>query len=195
MKKQIELSKAKWLVEPGCVILVTSGTMENANVMTFSWQTPVNNADPCLILLVINRIRYSYELIKQNHELVINVPGEELLEQTHFVGTVTGRNIDKFKESGLTPIPAKMVEPPLIEECAAHLECQVVETFQVQTHDLLVCEVIRAVADAELFDGKWIPEKFHTLHYLCGNKYGLMEHAVEAHDKKRENYVRKSKSS
>jgi flavin reductase (DIM6/NTAB) family NADH-FMN oxidoreductase RutF len=184
MKKQIELSKAKWLVEPGCVVLVTSGTMENANVMTFSWQTPVNNADPCLILLVINQIRYSYELIKQNHELVINVPGEELLEQTHFVGTVTGRNLDKFKESGLTPIPAKMVEPPLIEECAAHLECQVVKTFQIQTHDLLVCEVIRAVADAKLFDGKWIPEKFHTLHYLCGNKYGLMERAVEAHGKK-----------
>jgi len=189
MKKEVELSKAKWLVEPGCVVLVTSGTMENANVMTFSWQTPVNNADPCLVLLVINHIRYSYELIKQNHELVINVPGEELLEQTHFVGTVTGRNIDKslrdkLKESGLTPIPAKMVEPPLIEECAAHLESRVVETFKMQTHDLLVCEVVRAVADAELFDGKWIPERFHTLHYLGGNKYGLMERTIEAHGKK-----------
>jgi len=184
MKKQIELSKAKWLVEPGCVVLVTSGTLENANVMTFSWQTPVNNADPCLVLLVINHIRYSYELIKQNHELAINVPGEELLEQTHFVGTVTGRNIDKFKESGLTPIPAKMVEPPLIEECAAHLECRVAETFKMQTHDLLVCEVVRAVADTNLFDGKWIPERFHTLHYLGGNKYGLMERAIEARGKK-----------
>jgi flavin reductase (DIM6/NTAB) family NADH-FMN oxidoreductase RutF len=184
LKKEVELNKAKWLVEPGCVVLVTSGTMENANVMTFSWQTPVNNADPCLVLLVINHIRYSYELIKQNHELVINIPGEELLEQTHFVGTVTGRNINKFKESGLTAIPAKMVEPPLIEECAGHLECRVAEIFKMQTHDLLVCEVVRAVADTELFDGKWIPEKFHTLHYLCGNKYGLMERTIEAHGKK-----------
>ncbi len=180
MKKEVALNKAKWLVEPGCVVLVTSGTMENANVMTFSWQTPVNNADPCLVLLVINHVRYSYELIKQNRELAINVPGQELLEQTHFVGTVTGKDIDKFKKSGLTPIPAKMVEPPLIEECAAHLECRVAETFKMQTHDLLVCEVVRAVADTNLFDGKWIPEKFHTLHYLGGNKYGLMEHAVEA---------------
>ena len=189
MKKEVELSKAKWLVEPGCVVLVTSGTMENSNVMTFSWQTPVNTADPCLVLLAINHIRYSYELIKQNHELVINVPGEKLLEQTHFVGTVTGRNVDKplrdkLRESGLTPIPAKMVEPPLIEECAAHLESRVVETFKMQTHDLLVCEVVRAVADAELFDGKWITERFHTLHYLGGNKYGLMERTIEAHGKK-----------
>ncbi|MHC4594436.1 MAG: flavin reductase family protein [Planctomycetota bacterium] len=174
MKKQVPLDKAKWLVEPGCVVLVTSGTMEKPNVMTFSWQTPVNNADPCLVLLVINHIRYSYELIKQNHELVINVPGEKLLEQAHFVGLVTGKDIDKFRQSGLTPIPAGLVEPPLIDQCAI---------FKMQTHDLLVCEVVRALADTELFDGKWIPEKFHTLHYLGGNKYGVMDRAIEARGK------------
>jgi flavin reductase (DIM6/NTAB) family NADH-FMN oxidoreductase RutF len=184
MKKEVELSKAKWLVEPGCVVLVTSGTIENANVMTFSWQTPVNSADPCLVLLAIHHARYSYDLIKQNHQLVINVPGEELLDQTHFVGEVTGRNIDKFKESGLTPIPATVVEPPLIEECAGHLECRVAEIFKMQTHDLLICEVLRAVADTDFFDGRWIPEKFHTLHYLCGNKYGVMERTIEAQRKK-----------
>ena len=184
MKKQVPLSKAKWLVEPGCVVMVTSGTMENPNVMTFSWQTPANSADPCLILLVISHLRYSYELIKQNHELVINIPGEALLEQTHFVGQVTGRDIDKFKESGLTPIPAGIVRPPLIEECAAHLECRIVEIFQMKTHDLLVCQVVRAMADADSFDGKWMPEKFHTLHYLGGNKYGLMERTIQAHSKR-----------
>ena len=133
MKKEVQLNKAKWLVEPGCVVLVTSGTMQNPNVMTFSWQTPVNNADPCLILLAISHVRYSYELIKQNHELVINIPGEELLEQTDLVGQGTGRNRDKFAESGLTPVAAGMVEPPLIEECAGHLECRLVETFKMQS--------------------------------------------------------------
>ena len=184
MKKEIKLSKAKWLVEPGCVVLVTSGSMDNPNVMTFSWQTPVNSADPCLIVLAISHLRYSYELIKQNHELVINVPGEELLDATHFVGCVTGRGIDKFGEAGLTVTAPEVVEPPLIEECAAHLECRVVEIFEMQSHDLLVCEVVRAVAEAGFFDGKWIPEKFHTLHYLGGNKYGLMTQKVEARCKK-----------
>ena len=184
MKKEVKLSKSKWLVEPGCVVMVTSGTMEKANVMTFSWQTPVNTADPCLILLVISHVRYSYELIKQNRQLVINVPGEELLEQTHFVGVVTGKEIDKFKESGLTPVPAKIVEPPLIAECAGHLECRVAEIFEMQTHDLLICEVVRALAEEELFDGKWIPEKFHTLHYLRGNNYGLMTRTIQARGKK-----------
>ena len=180
MKKQVELSKAKWLVEPGCVVLVTSGTMENPNVMTFSWQTPVNSADPCLILLAISHVRYTYELIKQNRQLVINVPGQELLEQTHFAGQITGRGMDKFRQSGLTPLAAGLVEQPLIEQCAAHLECRVVQIFGMETHDLLVCEVVRALADADLFDGRWIPEKFHTLHYLGGNKYGVMERTIEA---------------
>ena len=163
MKKEVQLNKAKWLVEPGCVVLVTSGTMQNPNVMTFSWQTPVNNADPCLILLAISHVRYSYELIKQNHELVINIPGEELLEQTDLVGQGTGRDRDKFAESGLTPVAAGMVEPPLIEECAGHLECRLVETFKMQSHDLLICQVVRALAEEDFFDGRWIPEKFHTL--------------------------------
>ena len=184
MKKEVELSNAKWLVEPGCVILVTSGTLEKPNVMTFSWQTPVNTANPCLILLAISHVRYSYELITQNNELVINIPGEELLEQTHYVGCVTGRGIDKFKESGLTPVAAGMVGPPLIEECAGHLECRVVETFKTESHDLLICEVVRALAEEDLFDGRWIPEKFHTLHYLTGSKYGLMTRTVEARGKK-----------
>ncbi|MHC4117987.1 MAG: flavin reductase family protein [Planctomycetota bacterium] len=184
MKKQVELSRAKWLVEPGCVVLVTSGTMEHPNVMTFSWQTPVNNADPCLIVLAISHVRYSYELIRQNNELVINVPGEGLLEQTHYVGCVTGRDIDKFREAGFTSTAAKEVEPPLIEECAGHLECRVAETFKMQSHDLLVCEVVRAVAEEDLFDGRWIPERFHILHYLGANNYGLMTRKVEARGRK-----------
>ncbi|MHC4104487.1 MAG: flavin reductase family protein [Planctomycetota bacterium] len=183
MKSEVKLNKAKWLVEPGCVVLVTTGTLENPNVMTFSWQTPVNSAEPCLIVLAISHVRYSYDLIKQNNELVINVPGEELLEQSHFVGTVTGKDIDKFKESGLNPVPAQVVAPPLIEECAAHLECRVVEIFKMQSHDLLVCEVLQAAAETELFDGKWIPEKFHTLHYLSGNYYGVMERTIQAKGK------------
>jgi flavin reductase (DIM6/NTAB) family NADH-FMN oxidoreductase RutF len=183
MKSEVKLSQAKWLVEPGCVVLVTSGTMENPNVMTFSWQTPVNNSDPCLILLAISHVRYSYDLIKQNNELVINVPGEELLEQTHYVGTITGKDIDKFKEGGLTPIAARVVAPPLIEECAAHLECRVVEIFKMQSHDLLICEVLRAAAETELFDGKWIPEKFHGLHYLCGNCFGVLGRTIKAQGK------------
>ena len=180
MKRGVPLNQAKWLIEPGCVVLVSAGTMAKANVMTVSWQTPVHTADPCLVLLVMHQARYTYELIKQNHQLVINVPGEELLEQTHLVGTVSGREIDKLKEAGLTPVAANLVQPPLIAECAGHLECEVMETFTVRTHDLLVCEVVYASAEDAFFDGAWVPEKFHTLHYMHATQYGLLTRRLEA---------------
>ncbi|MHC4519237.1 MAG: flavin reductase family protein [Planctomycetota bacterium] len=179
MKKEVPLNQAKWIIEPGCVVLVTGGTMEHANLMTFSWQTPIHTANPCMVLLVMSQVRYTYELIKQNNELVINVPGETLLEATHMVGSLTGRGIDKFARSGLTPVAANVVKPPLIAECAGHLECRIVETHPVRTHDLLICDVVHASADTEFFDGAWIPEKLHTLHYLRGTKYGLLERRVE----------------
>ncbi len=180
MKRGVPLNQAKWLIEPGCVVLVSAGTMAKANVMTVSWQTPVHTADPCLVLLVMHHARYTYELIKQNRQLVINVPGEELLEQTHLVGTVSGREIDKLKEAGLTPVAANLVQPPLIAECAGHLECEVMETFTVRTHDLLVCEVVYASAEDAFFDGAWVPEKFHTLHYMHATQYGLLTRRLEA---------------
>lgn len=180
MKRGILLSQAKWVIEPGCVVLVTGGTMARANVMTISWQTPVNTADPCLVLLVMGHGRYTYELIKQNNELVINVPGEELLEQTHLCGTITGRKIDKFEKAGLTPVPANLVAPPLIAECAGHLECRIVQTFAVKTHNLLICEVVYASAEEAFFDGAWIPERFHTLHYMQKTQYGVLTHRLDA---------------
>jgi flavin reductase (DIM6/NTAB) family NADH-FMN oxidoreductase RutF len=180
MKKGVSLNQAKWLIEPGCVVLVTGGTMDKSSLMTVSWQTPVQTADPCIVLLVLNRIRYTYELIRQNNELVINVPGEELLDQTHLCGTVAGRKVDKWAKSGLTPAPAKLVQPPWIAECSGHLECRVMQTFSVTTHDLVVCEVVHAEAEEEFFDGAWVPEKFHTLHYMQSTKYGLLTRRLES---------------
>jgi flavin reductase (DIM6/NTAB) family NADH-FMN oxidoreductase RutF len=178
MKKEVPISKAKWLVEPGCVLLVTSGQPDNANIMTFSWQTPIHSGEPCLVLLVINPERYSYELIMKNKQLVINVPGQELVEKVHRVGTVSGRKVDKFKMTGLTAMPAKKVAAPLIDECAAHLECEVVRNIDLEYHYLLICQAIRAVVEKDYFDGSWNPELFHTLHYLGGRKYGSLEKMV-----------------
>jgi flavin reductase (DIM6/NTAB) family NADH-FMN oxidoreductase RutF len=180
MKRGVQLNQAKWLIEPGCVVLVTGGTMDKSNLMAVSWQTPVQTADPCIVLLVLNRIRYTYELIRQNNELVINVPGEALLEQTHLCGTVSGRKVDKWKKAGLTPVRANLVQPPLVAECSGHLECRVMQSFSVTTHDLVVCEVVHASAEETFFDGAWIPEKFHTLHYMQSDKYGVITRRLQA---------------
>jgi flavin reductase (DIM6/NTAB) family NADH-FMN oxidoreductase RutF len=193
MRGEVAVSDAKWLLEPGCVVLVTSGSMERPNVMTFSWQTPIQGwrpergsgpdripPEPCLVLLSINRARYTYELIREIPELVVNVPGVGLVNAVHGAGSASGRNMNKFEKLYLTPAPSKLVRPPAVAECASSLECAIRRFIPVGSHDLLVCEVLRADADPDLFRGGWIPERARTLHYLGGRSYGVLERRVEA---------------
>ena len=179
MKKEVPLSKAKWIIEPGCVLLVTSGSTDKANVMTFSWQSPLHSGEPCIIMLAINPNRYTYELIKSNNQFVLNVPGEEIADKVHGAGTVSGRQVDKFKKYGFTPVPAVIVSPPLIDECAAHLECNLTKVIDLDHHHLLIGNAVHASADERYFDGCWDPERFHTLHYLGGKRYGVMDRMLE----------------
>jgi flavin reductase (DIM6/NTAB) family NADH-FMN oxidoreductase RutF len=130
------------------------------------------------VLLVINPERYTYELIQKNKELTINIPGSDLAKQVHMIGSTTGRKVDKFRESGLTPVAAELVSPPLIDECAAGLECRVERLLDLGHHHLLICRVVRAIAEVAYFDGRWNPERFHTLHYLGGNRYGVLERMI-----------------
>lgn len=174
VKREIELKDAKWLLEAGCVVLVTTGSLERPNVMTFSWQTPIHAKEPTLTLLAIGRDRHTYTLLKENPELVINIPGAELVEAVERIGSMTGKGRDKLRENGLSAVAARSVRPPLVRECLAHLECRVRQFISVETIDLLVCEVIRVQAESEAFRGTWIPERARTLHHLCGGKYGVL---------------------
>ena len=185
MKKEIAAGKSKWLVEPGCVIIGTTGVFEKANAMTFSWQTPVSSGIPCQILLVINPSRYSYELLKKNGEIVINIPGERLVREVHLFGSISGREKDKIGESGLSLERAGRVSPPLIAECPANLECRLSKVISIGHHDLLLFEVVRALVEAEVFDGSAIiPERFKTIHYLGGKKYGVLDRTLEVGEDK-----------
>jgi flavin reductase (DIM6/NTAB) family NADH-FMN oxidoreductase RutF len=181
VKVEVAAEKAKWLVEPGCVIIGTTGVYEKANAMTFSWQTPITSGIPCKILLVIHPDRYSYELLKRNGEIALNIPGERLVREVHLFGSVSGRERDKIAESGLLLERAKTISPPLMADCPANLECRLGEVIPAGQHDLLILEVVRALVETDVFDGSSIiPERFKTLHYLGGRKYGVLERSLAA---------------
>ena len=157
--------------------------MNKANVMTISWQTPIHSANPFQFLLVVRRSRYSYELINENNELVVNVPGEELLNAVHKAGIISGRGVDKFRECGLTKEASETVAPPRVAECAGHLECRVERKLPAGAYDLIICEPLIAAADIRKFDKHWIPEQHKTLHYMNGTLYGVIDRCISATDK------------
>jgi len=170
MKKKISTPIANRLINSGPVVLVTTSWQGKANIITIAWQTPVSHT-PMLVAISVGKTRYSHELLEKSKEFVINIPAVDLLKETAFCGSVSGRKVDKFKESGLTPIKADKVNAPLIKECIGHLECKLVEIVPCGDHTILVGEVVTAWADEELFDGYWIVDKAKLIHHLGGTKY------------------------
>lgn len=108
---------------------------------------------PPLVCIGVAPQRYSHRLIEETGEFVVNVPSIDLEEEMHYCGVKSGRDVDKFAETGLTPIPAKKVKPPLIKECFSHLECRVVQSHVCGDHTLIVGEVVATSADEDVMKG------------------------------------------
>lgn len=148
-KRVYPLSKVYGLLEPGPVVLVTTARKGQANVMTLSWQTMLDFEPPILGFVMSDR-NYSFGLLKATRECVINIPTVELAAQVVGVGNCSGRRVDKFARYGLTPVPAREVQAPLIAECYASLECRVIDTRMVNRYGFFVLEGVKAWIDPEV---------------------------------------------
>jgi flavin reductase (DIM6/NTAB) family NADH-FMN oxidoreductase RutF len=133
-KKRFE-NAASTVFAPQLVGLVTTIDRANRpNVATFAWIMSTSH-DPELIAVSVSRQRYTYECLTD--EFVVNLPTKQLLEQVWAVGTLSGRNVDKFQAIGLTPIPADVVKPPRIAECPTHIECRIIDKLDTGDHTIL----------------------------------------------------------
>jgi flavin reductase (DIM6/NTAB) family NADH-FMN oxidoreductase RutF len=146
MKKSFPLSKVYGLLEPGPVVLITTAQKGRANIMTLSWLTMMD-FEPPLVGLVMSDRNYSFAALKATKQCVINIPTVELAAKVVDVGNSSGRRTDKFATFGLTPQPARLVAPPLIDECYASLECRVIDARMAQRYNFFVLEVLKAWID------------------------------------------------
>lgn len=144
--KELPLSKVYQLLEPGPVVLLTTSRKGRANVMTMSWHMMVE-FEPPLVACVVSSANYSFAALRSTGECVIALPALKLAPKVAQVGNSSGRDIDKFKTFGLTPVPADRVAAPLVAECFANLECKVADTRLVRKYNLFVLEVLKAWTD------------------------------------------------
>ena len=145
MKREIARDQAYRLIACGPVTLVTSLYKGDMNVMTASWLSPVSYR-PLLIGLSVHQATLTHELIKKGQEFAINVPTHELVKQVRYCGSVSGRDQNKLKATGLHEEGPRLVRPVLIRECIAHIECAVVDAFSPGDHTLFVAEIVSAAA-------------------------------------------------
>ena len=164
------------MLNPLPVVMVSCGSMEAPNIVTIAW-TGIINSEPPITYVSIRKSRYSHELITQSGEFVINLTTEKLGETTDFCGVRSGRELNKFQECGLTPIPSDQIGAPMIQESPVNLECRVMEVKSFPSHDMFIAEILAVHADESLLSetGKLRLDKAGLLCYNHGEYYGIQQ--------------------
>lgn len=163
MKIDVEYLKFLW---PLKTYLITCGDIASkVNIIAVSFCMPAAGQPPQLVC-AIGKTFYSHELISQTGQFVVNVPPKSLKKEVYYCGSHSGRDVNKFAETGLTPLPARCVKAPIISECVAHMECVVVGSIDTKSYDgadlrpnianktLFLGEVLEAYADEDYASGK-----------------------------------------
>lgn len=195
------MGKQTW--KPGALIaplppaMVTCGDMENSNIITIAW-TGIVNTIPPMTYISVRPERYSYNIIKESGEFVINLTTTELVRAADFCGARTGAKLDKFKEMKLTKEAVSKIGCPAIAESPINLECKVKEIIMLGSHDMFLSEIVAVNVDEKLLDekGKLCLEKAriaafsHGEYFELGKKIGTFGYSVKKKPKKRKNHKR-----
>lgn len=153
-----QLWKPGNMLYPLPVVLVSvAGADGKKNILTIAW-TGTICSDPPMVSISVRPERYSYQMIKDTGEFVINLTTKDLVFATDYCGVRSGRDVDKFKEMQLTPLPGEVVKAPLIAESPVNIECQVTEVKPLGSHDLFLARVVAVHADEAYMDEN---NKFH----------------------------------
>ncbi len=203
------MGKVSWkpgtMVYPLPAVMVSCGTEEKGyNIITVSW-TGTICTDPAMCYISVRPGRYSYDIIKDNGEFVINLTTRKLAYAADWCGVRSGADHDKFREMSLTPIPGTTVKAPLIAESPLNIECRVKEIVELGSHHMFISEVIAVNVDEELIDeksGVYRLDKANLISYSHGKYYDLGKYlghfgfSVKKGEKsrgKRDNNVNKKK--
>lgn len=172
------MSKVTWkpgtFLYPLPAVMVSCGNMEKSNIITVAW-TGILNTNPAMVYISVRPTRYSYNLIKESGEFVINLTTKDLAYATDWCGVKTGAKVDKFAEMHLTKEKAKFVKCPMIKESPVSVECKVKEIKELGSHHMFVAEVLAINADEKYIDekGAFDISKCDLIAYSNGNYYSL----------------------
>jgi len=154
MKDEISIDRYNRLINHGPVILVTTARKGKPNAMALAWYSPMSK-EPPLIGVFLDKENYTHRLVMETGELVLNLPPRDLIREVYFCGSVSGKDVDKFAETGLHADAPSIVRPPLVRECIGHIEAEVVTSYEAGDHTLFVVKPLLCLVERALFDEVW----------------------------------------
>lgn len=162
------------------------------NIITVAWAGTVCT-NPPMVSISVRPERYSYHLIEESKEFVINLTTEALVKATDYCGVRSGRDVDKFKEMNLTPQPSLHVAAPGIAESPVNIECKVREINPLGSHSMIIADVVGVTIDDAYLNeaGKFelnssgLVTYSHGEYFLLGRKLGTFGYSVRKSKKSR----------
>jgi flavin reductase (DIM6/NTAB) family NADH-FMN oxidoreductase RutF len=171
--------KGSAMMSPVPAALVSCGTEDEKNLITVAW-TGIINSQPPMTYISVRKSRFSHHIIEKTGEFVINLTTEDLARATDWCGVKSGRDFDKFKETGLTAGSCEEVGCPLVKEAPVNLECVVKEIKEFPSHDMFIAEIVKVHVSENLFDedGRIRLDGAGMLAYCHGEYFGLKKHPI-----------------
>ncbi len=143
---------ARTLAYPTPVFAVgTFDDQDRPNVMISSWAGICCSVPPCLAVS-LRRATYSHSGIVRHKAFTVSIPGQDQVRQADYCGMVSGRVVDKWKKTGLTPVPSELVHAPYVKEFPVVLECRLLHTFELGLHTQFVGEILDVKAEERVLD-------------------------------------------
>ena len=147
-----EVWKAGNMLNPVPAVMVSVADKEgNANILTVAWAGTICT-NPPMLSISVRPERYSYHMIKETNEFVVNLTTKDLVKETDFCGVRSGRDVDKYKELGLTKSKMEHVSAPGIAESPVNIECKVRKIEELGSHHMFIADVVGVVVDDKYFD-------------------------------------------
>lgn len=170
---------------------------EKPNIITVAWTGTICSS-PAMVSISIRKERYSYEIVKETGEFVINLATKELVRALDYCGVRSGRDVDKYKEMHLTELPSIIVKAPGIMESPVNIECRVTEVKALGSHDLFLAEVVNVTIEDHYLDknGKFLLNQAglitysHGEYFELGRKVGSFGYSVRKPGKRSRNQKR-----
>lgn len=173
------MGKQHWkpgnMLNPVPAVMVSVTDIDGrSNIITVAWAGTVCT-NPPMVSISVRPSRYSYKMIEDTGEFVINLTNESLVKACDYCGVVSGRDVDKFKKTGLTPIPMEHVRAMGIGESPVNMECRVTEKRELGSHTMFIAEVVGVTVDDSYMDetGKFHINESGLVMYSHGEYFAL----------------------
>ena len=173
------MAKQSWkpgnMLYPVPAVLVScQGKDTKPNLITIAWAGTVCSSPP-MVSISVRPERYSYGMIRETGEFVINLTTEELVRATDYCGVVSGKEVDKGERMRLTPMPSQVVKAPGVKESPVNLECKVTQVLELGTHHMFLAEIVAVHVDEKYMDekGKFNLENSNPVAYSHGTYFAL----------------------